>query len=142
MSASSETIGRDIVRGIVLFAHGARDPRWAEPFERLRDRVAARAPDAPLSLAFLEFMQPDLAAAATALVDAGCGALTIVPVFLGQGGHLRRDLPALVDALRVALPAVDIRVAGPVGEDDAVLDAMARYCSDASGIDAPTSGVR
>ena len=27
--------------GIVLFAHGARDPRWAEPFERLRSQVKA-----------------------------------------------------------------------------------------------------
>ncbi|OXH83150.1 cobalamin biosynthesis protein CbiX, partial [Burkholderia multivorans] len=24
--------------GIVLFGHGARDPRWAEPFERLAAR--------------------------------------------------------------------------------------------------------
>lgn len=25
--------------GIVLFGHGARDPRWAEPFERLAARL-------------------------------------------------------------------------------------------------------
>jgi sirohydrochlorin ferrochelatase len=27
-----------------------------------------------------------------------------VPLFLGTGGHLRRDLPPLVDALRAAHP--------------------------------------
>ena len=29
---------------IVLFAHGARDPRWAEPFEAIAARIRAAAP--------------------------------------------------------------------------------------------------
>ena len=34
-----------MTRAIVLFAHGARDPRWAEPFEAVAGRVRAAAPD-------------------------------------------------------------------------------------------------
>ena len=30
--------------GLILFAHGARDPRWAEPFERLKRKVEAARP--------------------------------------------------------------------------------------------------
>ncbi|HEY3555341.1 MAG TPA: CbiX/SirB N-terminal domain-containing protein, partial [Casimicrobiaceae bacterium] len=45
---------------IILYAHGARDPRWAEPFERLRELVAARAPGCLVVLAFLEHRAPDL----------------------------------------------------------------------------------
>ena len=29
---------------VILFAHGARDPRWAEPFLRVADRVREDAP--------------------------------------------------------------------------------------------------
>ena len=29
--------------GLILFAHGARDPRWAEPFEAVAARVRERA---------------------------------------------------------------------------------------------------
>lgn len=32
-------------RALVLFAHGARDARWREPFDRLRTRLAARRPE-------------------------------------------------------------------------------------------------
>ncbi len=43
---------------IVLFAHGARDPEWAQPFEKMRARIQERLPGTPVVLAFLELMQP------------------------------------------------------------------------------------
>ena len=115
-------------RGLILFAHGARDARWAEPFERLRDLVAGRVNEVPVRLAFLEMMQPDLAGAADALVADGCDALTVVPIFLGQGSHLRRDLPERVAALAARHPQVTIACADAAGEDEAVLCALADYC--------------
>ncbi len=119
--------------GIILFGHGARDPRWAEPFERLAARLRAARGDAPVSLAFLELMTPSLDAAIATQAAAGCTHITVVPVFFGQGGHIRRDLPQLIDACRAAHPGVEIRCATAVGEDDGVLDAIARYCLDQAG---------
>lgn len=120
--------------GIVLFGHGARDARWAEPFERLAARLrAARGADAPVSLAFLELMTPSLDTSIATQIAAGCSRITVVPVFFGQGGHIRRDLPQLIDACRAAHPGVEIRCATAVGEDDGVLDAIARYCLDQAG---------
>jgi len=116
------------MRGLILFAHGARDPCWAEPLDRLRDRVARAAPGTPVAVAFLDIMQPDLPAAADRLVASGCDGLCIVPVFLGQGGHVRRDLVALVQLLVDRHPGIDIRAAPAIGEDDGVLDALAVYC--------------
>ncbi|WP_250525636.1 CbiX/SirB N-terminal domain-containing protein [Caballeronia sp. GAWG2-1] len=113
--------------GIVLFGHGARDPRWAEPFERLATRLRAGR-DEPVALAFLELMTPDLPSAVTQLAKEGCDAVTVVPVFFGQGGHVRRDLPAVIETCRAAHPSVAIHCATAVGEDDAVLDAVAEYC--------------
>lgn len=115
-------------RGLVLFAHGARDPRWAEPFERVCDRVAKVSPDVDIALAFLELMTPDLATAAAAMVGRGVDAITVVPIFLGVGAHVRRDLPERLVALRAAHPGVAIGLAGAAGEDDAVVAALADYC--------------
>jgi sirohydrochlorin cobaltochelatase len=115
--------------GLVLFGHGARDARWAEPFERLAQRLrAARGADAPVTLAFLELMTPSLPDAIAALVAQGCDAVTVIPVFFGQGGHVRRDLPQLLDACRAVHPGLALDCASAVGEDDAVLDAIAAYC--------------
>lgn len=118
--------------GLVLFGHGARDVRWREPFERLADKLrAVRATgDAagPVTLAFLELMEPDLPTAVGQLVADGCDVVTVVPVFFGQGGHVRKDLPELIERCRELQPAVEIRCAVAVGEDEVVLEAVAQYC--------------
>lgn len=120
-------------RAMVLFAHGARDPRWAEPFRRLQAIVQAQAPDLVVSLAFLELMSPRLPELAVELAADGIADVTVVPVFLGQGGHVMRDLPVIVDELKQSFPEMTFRIAGAVGEDDSVLNAMAAYCLSSLG---------
>ncbi|NML62148.1 cobalamin biosynthesis protein CbiX [Massilia sp. RP-1-19] len=115
-------------RALILFAHGARAESWKAPFERLRGMTQARMPDVPVSLAFLELMEPRLPAQVAALAAEGVSGITVVPVFLGQGGHVLRDLPLMIDALRVAHPGVAITVVGAVGEDPDVLKAMTDFC--------------
>jgi sirohydrochlorin cobaltochelatase len=117
-----------MARALVLFAHGARAASWALPFERLRDASQARLPDVRVSLAFLELMEPRLPAAVDALVADGVDDITVVPVFLGQGGHLLRDLPQLAEGIRAAHPGLRLQVAGAIGEDPGVQAAMTDYC--------------
>ncbi|HEX8883715.1 MAG TPA: CbiX/SirB N-terminal domain-containing protein, partial [Noviherbaspirillum sp.] len=57
---------------LILFAHGARDPRWAAPFEKLRDIARAQLPDTDVSLAFLELMTPRLPEVVARLAGEGC----------------------------------------------------------------------
>ena len=111
--------------GLLLFAHGARDPAWARPFEAVRERLGALAPGVEVRLAFLELMAPDLASAGAELAAAGCEVVTVVPLFLGAGGHVRKDLPALVEALRRAHPATRFRLAAALGEHPRVIEALA-----------------
>ena len=111
--------------GILLFAHGARDPRWALPFEAVAARVREQAPDTEVRLSFLEFMTPNLADAGTELAQAGCTGVAIVPLFLGSGGHVRKDLPVLLEQLATAHPLVQWTLQQTVGETQAVIDAMA-----------------
>lgn len=119
-------------RALILFAHGARAESWKAPFERLRAMTQARMPDVPVSLAFLELMEPRLPVQVASLASEGVSDITVVPVFLGQGGHVLRDLPLMVDELRAAHPGVAIKVAGAVGEDPDVLKAMTDYCVEAA----------
>ena len=114
--------------GILLFAHGARDPRWAEPFLRIADRVRSAAPDSAVELAYLESMQPDLDEGVRRLLAKGARKIRLVPLFLGPGDHLRRDVPALVRAAELATPGLAIELAEAAGTDDGVIAAIAAYC--------------
>jgi sirohydrochlorin cobaltochelatase len=115
-------------RALVLFAHGARAASWAAPFQRLRELTARQRPDVAVSLAFLELMTPSLPDEVELLVARGVREVTVVPIFLGQGGHLLRDLPQLLERLRTAHPDVRFASVPAVGEDPDVLAAMAAYC--------------
>ena len=115
-------------RALILFAHGARAASWAAPFQRLRELTAGQRPDVAVSLAFLELMTPSLPEEAALLAARGVREITIVPIFLGQGGHLLRDLPRLVEELRAAHPDISFSTVPAVGEDPDVLAAMAAYC--------------
>ncbi len=115
-------------KALILFAHGARAAGWAAPFERLQQITSAQLPEVAVRLAFLELMTPQLPGTVAALAADGRTDITIVPVFLGQGSHLLRDLPLIVEELRIAHPNLLIRVAAAAGEDPDVLGAIARYC--------------
>lgn len=121
---------------LVLFGHGARDPSWARPLELVRAGVLMHRPETRVELAFLEYLSPTLPERVAQLVGEGVSAVRILPVFIAQGGHLKREVPDLVNTLRERHPSVTIDLLPVMGEDSQVLAAMADYacrCLDAGG---------
>jgi len=119
-------------RGIILFAHGSRDPLWSQPMEAVAARTRQLDPQALVRCAYLELTAPDLPACAAELVAAGARSITIVPMFLGVGKHAREDLPHLVADLQHRYPGVAWQLQGAIGEDARVTDLLARIALSAS----------
>lgn len=115
------------MKALILFGHGARDARWREPFDRLGGLWRAQYPGVQVELAFLEMMHPSLEEAVATLASSGAKKIIVVPVFFGQGGHLRNDFPVLLAACQDKFPAVALSVTPAVGEDDAVLQAIINF---------------
>ena len=111
--------------GILLFAHGARDPAWARPFEAVASTLRPQMPPGRVALAFLEFMTPGMAEAGDALVAAGCTRVVVVPLFLGAGGHVRKDVPALMAELQSRHAGTTWTLAPSIGESALLVQAMA-----------------
>jgi sirohydrochlorin cobaltochelatase len=107
-------------QGLILFAHGSRDPQWARPFEAIA--AALRKDGLVVKIAYLELMQPTLAEALAALVAEKVVSVRIVPVFLGAGGHVKQDLPRLVMEANAPLT---VTIDPPIGEQGAVVEAIA-----------------
>ena len=115
------------MNGLVLFAHGARDPQWATPFQRVAELVANQRPAWLVSLAYLELMTPTLPEAVAVQVEAGVSHVTIAPLFLGPGGHLCRDLPVLMDELRARYPSIGFDTLPALGESETLLAAISGW---------------
>ncbi|RKT04603.1 sirohydrochlorin ferrochelatase [Streptomyces sp. 3211.6] len=102
---------------LVAVAHGSRDPRAALTVLALLERVRELRPRLDVRLGHIELNRPLLA---DTLADA-TGAVVLVPLLLGRGTHVKRDLPAA--AARAG--HLRIRVAAPLGPHPLLVEALA-----------------
>jgi len=112
---------------IILFAHGARDPECAAPFIAIQARLQAARPDVLVLVAYQEFMTPTLATAVANSVAQGAKRAVVVPLFIGQGSHVKRDLPQLLDAERRRHPQLQLRDLPAIGDAPEILQAIADW---------------
>lgn len=116
---------------LLLFAHGSSDPGWAAPFLKLQSSIRKRDPGQIVELAFLERMKPTFDDAVNALHAGGIRHITVAPIFLALGGHLRKDLPALISAAQQRT-GIEFRVLPALGEADAMIESIAAWVLSAS----------
>lgn len=114
---------------IILFAHGSRDPSWAEPVRRVTAMVAERRPDAQVEAAFLESLQPTLTEAVNRVAGRGATRVVVFPLFMAASGHLLRDVPGLIDEICAAHPDTEVRLVPPMGNAESVLRAIADWAA-------------
>jgi sirohydrochlorin cobaltochelatase len=115
--------------GVVLFAHGSRDPLWRLPIDAVAERMRAQQPSLPVAVAFLELTEPDLPHTVEVLMKQGVARVRIVPMFLGVGRHAREDLPELVQGLTEAYPQMSFELLPAIGEHPAMTALMAEIAA-------------
>lgn len=99
---------------ILLLAHGSSDRRWCETFEALAAPTLDSLPEA--RVAYMELAEPSLEAEVEKAVAEGITDIRVVPLFLAAGRHLRKDVPAMLDAYRDRL-GLQVTLLPPIGED-------------------------
>jgi sirohydrochlorin cobaltochelatase len=120
---------------LILFAHGARDPEWANPMRRVQAVVRQRVADIPVELAFLEFMSPNLIDCAAGLIAQGARKIVVMPMFIARGGHLKCEVPEMIETLRSTYPDVEFSLGGAIGENEIVVQAMADAALKSAGME-------
>jgi sirohydrochlorin cobaltochelatase len=121
---------RLMIASLILYAHGSRDPQWSKPLEIMREHITRSTPGLQVAVAYLEFQPPSLDEVVSRLaadVIEGAGRVRVMPMFLGQGGHLRRDVAERIAQAAAAHPQVQLELMPSLGESDQLLEAMARW---------------
>ena len=111
--------------GIILFAHGSRDPQWRLPIEAVAAQIFKRQNGTLVRCAYLELCLPSLPDAAIDLIAAGASKIVVFPLFLGVGKHAREDLPLLISEIRTAHPDLIVELLPTAGESDKLISLMA-----------------
>lgn len=98
---------------LVLVAHGSRDPRALTTVMALAERVREQRPGLAVRLGHIELNEPLLTDTLHELGEQGGPGTraVLVPLLLGRGQHVKRDIPAAA----ARFPVLDARVAAPLG---------------------------
>lgn len=119
---------------LILFAHGARDPEWANPMRRVQAAIRLRMTSLPVELAFLEFIAPTLPDCAAGLIAQGADKVVVMPMFVARGGHLKKETPEMIEKLRSTYPNVEFSLGNAIGEHELVVQAMAMAALEVAGL--------
>jgi sirohydrochlorin ferrochelatase len=110
--------------GLLLIAHGSRQEEANEDLYQLAAVLRTHGRYRVIEVAFLELAEPAVAQGAARCVAQGARRVILLPYFLSAGIHVRRDLAALRSALAAEYPAVDFRLAEPLGPHPLLLEVV------------------
>jgi sirohydrochlorin ferrochelatase len=115
---------------LLLIAHGSRQEEANADLHHVAAALRARG-EAIVKASFLELAEPDIEEAGRRCVSQGAERVILVPYFLSAGVHVRRDLSAARARLAERFPAVDVRLAEPLGRHPLLLDVVVQRAREA-----------
>ncbi len=95
--------------GILLCGHGSRDEGAIREFAVLAKMVAERLPDYDVEHAFLEFATPVIREGLDALRAKGNARILAVPGMLFAAGHVKNDIPSVLNSYAARNGGFDVR---------------------------------
>ncbi len=124
--------------GVLLVGHGTREPagiaQTRKLYELVERSLRGKGFEGPVSLAFLELVQPNIAAALPSLSRAPIRRLVVAPLMLFAAGHVRRDIPHEVEAALGDGDRPGVCYLDALNDDPAVLRLSLRREQEAVGL--------
>ena len=138
--AGAGASGMDQTTGIMMCGHGSRDTAAVTEFAHvaaaLRERLAPR----PLAHGFLEFARPIIRDGLDELRAAGVREVLAVPGMLFAAGHVKNDIPSVLNTYAAQHPEMAVRYGRDLGLDMRMvraagdrIEAAVRAADDAAG---------
>ncbi len=118
---------------LILFSHGSTLCGAAQALRDHAQRLADRGTWARVEVGFLNFSSPAFRDVVDEVVRVGLGRVVIVPFFLVPGKFVREDLAREVEAARQRHPEVEFAVAGCIGYDERLAEAVAELAAQERG---------
>jgi sirohydrochlorin cobaltochelatase len=120
--------------GIMVCGHGSRDVDAVTEFQSVADGIRARLPQYDVDSGFLEFATPIIRDRLEALRARGNKRIIAVPGMLFAAGHVKNDLPSVINTYAAQHPDLEITYGRDLGLDmkliraagDRVEEAMAK----------------
>jgi sirohydrochlorin ferrochelatase len=114
----------ELKTALLLIAHGSREENANADLYYLVDQLRKQTAYALVEAAFLELVEPTIAQGGDRCVAQGAERVILLPYFLSAGVHVTRDLTEACRQLTAHYPAVDFRLAEPLGPHPLLLQVV------------------
>ena len=112
-------ISRDLMKALLIIAHGSRKQSSNDEVAKLATAVAAQESGFELiEHAFLELTTPKVPDGIQSLISQGATDVVILPYFLAAGFHVADDLPKLLSDAQDQYPDVRFKLLKHLGAAD------------------------
>lgn len=109
--------------GIIILGHGSRAEEANLALLEITEMVKKQLGSDNVEAAFLQFSQPDLDCAVTAMAEKGITKIIVMPLFLYRGIHIQEDIPGELEQLKARYEGkVEIVFAGHLGIDPRIAE--------------------
>ncbi len=104
-------------QSIILLGHGSKSKDALEDFNFIVDAVKKQANDKNVFGAHMELASPSLEDVVSFLTEEERKDVVIVPYFLFNGNHIKKDIPEKIETLKKEYPGANIELATPIGKE-------------------------
>ena len=108
--------------GILIISHGSPRAETNRRFEALVARIAMRLGSADVLATFFSIARPNIPDQVAVLAGRGVRRIVLMPHFLGEGQHVTKDIPELLDVCRRSFPDVTLEMLSTLEDEPALED--------------------
>jgi sirohydrochlorin cobaltochelatase len=117
--------------GVLVCGHGSRDEEAVKEFQAVAQGLKERLPQYETDWGFLEFATPVISKGLDALRAKGIRKVLAVPGMLFAAGHVKNDIPSVLNAYQVQNPELSISYARELGIDLKIIRAAGERVEEA-----------
>lgn len=110
------------MEGIIILGHGSRKRDANEDVKIISEMVEKKVPQALVKAAFMGNGEPSLEQGIDELVKIGANKVTIAPLFLFGGNHVKRDIPEVIAGQKEKYPDVEFIYTSYLGPDPRIAE--------------------
>jgi sirohydrochlorin cobaltochelatase len=111
--------------GVMVCGHGSRDVQAIEEFGAVAAGIAKRLPHYPVASGFLEFARPIIRDGLDVLRGQGVERILAVPGMLFAAGHVKNDIPSVLNEYMAQYPRLQIHYGRDLAVDRRLLQVSA-----------------
>lgn len=100
---------------VLLIGHGTRRAAGVAEFHRLAEQIREALPNRTCLAGFLELVEPDVPTALEQLRQQGFRHIIALPALLLAAGHIKNDIPAILNAFQAQHPEMRITLGADLG---------------------------